>query len=52
MKGGKEGAAIVPGKPEGSLLLTKVSDGKHPGKFSDEQLKLVTDWILAGAPEK
>jgi formate dehydrogenase subunit gamma len=52
MKGGKAGAAIVPGKPEGSLLLTKVSDGKHPGKFSDEQLKLVTDWILAGAPEK
>ena len=52
LKGGPSGAALVAGKPEESLLLTKLADGKHPGNFTEEQLKLVTDWILAGAPEK
>lgn len=52
MKGGPSGAAVVPGKPAESLLLTKLADGKHPGNFSEEQLKLITDWIAAGAPEK
>ena len=52
MKGGPSGAAVVPGKPEESLLLTILADGTHPGNFTEEQLKFVTDWILAGAPEK
>ena len=52
MKGGPSGRAIVPGKPEESLLLSKLADGLHPGNFSEEQLKFVTDWILAGAPQK
>ncbi len=52
MKGGPTGVAIVPGKPEESPLLSKLADGLHPGNFSEEQLKFVTDWILAGAPQK
>jgi cytochrome b subunit of formate dehydrogenase len=52
LKGGKTGPAVIPGKPDESLLLSKVADGKHPGKFSAEQLQLITEWILAGTPEK
>jgi hypothetical protein len=58
MKGGKDGAVIVPGKPEASLLLTRVTlpadhkkfmpaDGKPPLKA--EQIAWLRAWIQQGA---
>jgi mono/diheme cytochrome c family protein len=53
MKGGQDGAVIVPGDPEGSLLI-KQQNGTTPhfGQLKPSELQLVTDWIKAGAPEK
>ena len=53
MAGGKSGPAIVPGDPQGSLLVQKQSGATpHFGQFSPEDLQRVIDWIAAGAPEK
>lgn len=52
MKGGRSGVAIVPGDPQGSLLIQTVQGGTHPGSFSNEELQKVIEWIQAGAPEK
>ena len=52
MAGGKDGAAITEGDAENSPLVIKVKDGKHPGKFTPDELRAVMDWIQAGAPEK
>lgn len=50
--GGADGPAIMPGDPDGSLLVTKQSAGGHPGQLSGDELALVRRWIEAGAPEK
>jgi mono/diheme cytochrome c family protein/uncharacterized membrane protein len=58
MKGGKDGAAIVPGKPEESLLLQRVTlptdhkkfmpaEGKPP--LSAEQISWLKAWVQQGA---
>jgi hypothetical protein len=53
MKGGKDGAVIMPGDPEGSLLIKKqTGTTPHFGQLKPSELQLVTDWIKAGAPEK
>ena len=53
MKGGKDGAVIVSGDPEGSALIKKQSGATpHFGQLKPSELQLVTDWIKAGAPEK
>jgi len=53
MKGGKDGAVIVPGDPDGSLLIKKqTGTTPHFGQLSASELQTVTDWIKAGAPEK
>jgi len=52
MKGSSDGAVIVPGNPDESLLVKVQSAGGHPGQLSPEQLTLVKQWITAGAPEK
>lgn len=53
MKGSTNGLVIVPGDPEGSLLVQKQSgEQPHFGQLSGEELKLVTEWIKSGAPEK
>lgn len=52
LKGGKSGAAVVPGKPVDSLLLQMISSGKMPmgGKpLSPEQTTVIREWIEAGA---
>ncbi len=52
LKGGKSGAAVVPGKPLESLLLQMVSSGKMPlgGKpLSPEQMLAIRRWIEGGA---
>jgi hypothetical protein len=52
LAGGRDGAVIVPGDPAGSLLLNKISTNKHPGKLSEFELQVLTEWIAAGAPER
>jgi hypothetical protein len=57
-KGGENGPAIVPGKPEESLLVKAVQyedpdlampPKKKGGKLSDENVKLLNEWIKMGA---
>ena len=55
MAGGKSGPAIVPGNPDGSLLIQALRQ-THPrlkmppgGKLKDEQIDAVATWIKAGA---
>jgi len=58
LHGGKDGAVIVPGHPEQSLLVTLIrhegpaSDPKPmppKGKLSDADIATITEWIRAGA---
>ena len=53
--GGDSGAAVVPGKPQASLLLARVSAGEMPPemeskKLTDQQLAVLRKWVSAGAP--
>jgi len=51
MKGGDGGEAIVPGKPDESLLWENVADGSMPpkSKLSDREKAALRAWIEAGA---
>jgi mono/diheme cytochrome c family protein len=61
LAGGKSGPAIVPGKPDDSLLVKKITAGAMPPKiqlatFSVKpveatELNLLREWIAQGAPE-
>ncbi len=61
LRGGKSGPAIVPGKPEESLLLKKVRSGEMPPRrriievsvkpIEPAEIDTLTKWIAAGAPE-
>ncbi len=51
MKGGKDGAVIVPGNSSGSLLI-KIQSSQHFANLSASELQVVSAWIDAGAPEK
>jgi len=52
MAGGDGGSAVVPGDPENSSLITKqTGEQAHFGQFSADELELVTEWVIAGAPE-
>ena len=61
LKGGKSGPALVPGKPEESLLYKRIVSGQMPPDkmAKDLAVELPTDaetdkiraWIAAGAPE-
>ncbi|MFM2166414.1 MAG: hypothetical protein RIS79_785, partial [Verrucomicrobiota bacterium] len=56
-KGGESGPAIVPGKPEVSLLIQAVShvekDLKMPPKqmLPASEIALLTEWVSQGAPD-
>ncbi|MDH4408792.1 MAG: DUF1553 domain-containing protein [Verrucomicrobiales bacterium] len=59
MKGGDSGAAVVPGKPEESLLIAslrhddpdlKMPPDKHGGKLDDGVIANFTEWVKRGAP--
>ncbi|MBK9167494.1 MAG: DUF1549 domain-containing protein [Bryobacterales bacterium] len=55
LKGGARGPAVVPGKPQESLLLQAVAHGgdlKMPpsGKLKDAEIAAITQWIGMGAP--
>jgi len=55
--GGESGPAIVPGKPEDSLLMHAVrQNGKASSmppdkKLTDRQIALLTEWVTRGAPD-
>lgn len=56
-QGGDEGPAIVPGKPDESLIIKMVrwpdSDHQMPPKekLPDAELALLTEWVTRGAPD-
>jgi mono/diheme cytochrome c family protein len=54
LKGGKSGASVVPGNPDGSPLIQAVrytAKRKMPptGKLSDEEIATLESWVTAGA---
>jgi len=52
LKGGDDGAVIVPGKPEKSLLLKLVQSAEMPKrdkKLTPEQVAMIKTWIATGA---
>src|SRR5256885_13542069 len=52
LKGGDEGAVIVLGRPEKSLLFKMVHSGEMPKrekKLTPEQVALIKQWIAGGA---
>ncbi len=51
LAGGNSGPGIIPGNPEGSMVVQVQQQGGHPGQLTDEELQEVIDWINAGAPE-
>jgi mono/diheme cytochrome c family protein len=60
-RGGKSGPAIVPGKPQDSLLIRKIESGEMPPAklmlevsvrpISKAETDLIAQWIAEGAPE-
>ena len=59
-KGGDTSPAIIPGKPDDSLLYkallythadVKMPPKKEGGKLTDEQITSVREWIVMGAPD-
>jgi mono/diheme cytochrome c family protein len=52
MKGGKDGAVILPGDSANSILFKIQSVGNHFANLSSEELDIVKQWIDAGAPQK
>jgi hypothetical protein len=51
-QGGKQGPALIPGKPEESLLLDRVRDGEMPPgekKVPPAQVAVIERWISQGA---
>jgi hypothetical protein len=61
LRGGKSGPAIVPGKPDDSLLVKKVRTGEMPPRrrlievsikpIEPAEIDVLVKWITAGAPE-
>src|SRR5256885_15971048 len=53
LKGGESGRAIVPGKPDESLLFEKVHTGAMPpkkeGRLEEAAVETIRRWIAAGA---
>lgn len=56
MAGGDSGVVIVPGRPDQSLLLTRVTTGEmppprrgHSQKLSDAEIAVLKSWIASGA---
>jgi hypothetical protein len=55
LRGGKRGPALVPGKPEESLLYRKIAGLDQPqmpfgGRLSDDEIAVFRAWIDQGAP--
>jgi hypothetical protein len=60
LKGGNTGPAVVPGKPDDSVLIQalrytdedlRMPPPEHGGKLSDQQIADFTEWVRRGAPD-
>lgn len=52
MTGGTNGPSIVAGDPENSLIIQKqTGDKPHFAQLPQEELDIIVEWILDGAPE-
>lgn len=50
IQGGESGMAVIPGRPDESLIMQVLApDNEHPGQFSEEELERVRIWIINGA---
>jgi len=50
IQGGDSGMAVIPGRPDESLIIQNQAPGiEHPGQFSEEELERVRIWIINGA---
>ncbi len=52
LAGGNSGPGIIPGNPQGSMIVKIQTPGGHPGQLTEEELAQVIQWIEAGAPER
>jgi formate dehydrogenase gamma subunit len=52
LTGGDNGPGIVPGDPDSSMIIVRQSTGDHPGQLTGDELALIREWILNGAPEE
>ena len=55
LKGGDSGPAVVPGKPDESLLIDSISyedlyEMPPAGKMPDKDIEVLTKWVEMGAP--
>jgi hypothetical protein len=51
MLGGEDGAVIVPGDPDNSLLI-RIQTSPHFRNVTPEEMILLEQWISAGALER
>jgi hypothetical protein len=51
LAGGESGPGIVPGDPDGSVIVQVMEAGGHPAMLDAGQLATLRDWIAGGAPE-
>ncbi len=60
LHGGSSGPAIVPGKPDDSILIQairytdadlKMPPEEHGGKLSQQQIDALVEWVRRGAPD-
>jgi hypothetical protein len=53
LAGSKNGAVVVPGEPDASLIIQKLTaDQPHFAQLSRDEIELVIEWITANVPEK
>ncbi|HVC97985.1 MAG TPA: PSD1 and planctomycete cytochrome C domain-containing protein [Pirellulales bacterium] len=54
LRGGESGPAVERADPDASALLQRISNGEMPPgdrrKLTSDEIALVRDWVLAGAP--
>ncbi len=43
---------VQPGAPADSKIIQVQQAGNHPGQLTEDELKLLTEWIQAGAPQE
>ena len=52
MSGGASGVVVIAEDPDASLIVSRQTEGGHPGQFSQEEIDFVIEWIAAGAPKE